>query len=267
MSRKVALIGTGVMGQAVLASVIEHTGAEQVQVHDVRSDVGRQVAADHEVGWARSVADAGREAAAVIVAVKPHDVPAVLEELRQTLPASAVVVSVAAGVSTATMAEHLPEGAITIRVMPNTPALIGQGVSVLSPGPHAGKEHLELVEQLLAGTGYVTTVEEQYQDVVTAISGSGPAYVFYLVDALAEAGVLGGLSREVALELARRTVAGSGAMAADSEEHPAVLRERVSSPGGTTMAAITELDDRAVRAAVVAAARRAWERAAELGGG
>lgn len=265
MGSKVALIGTGVMGQAVLASVIEHTGPDEVQVHDVRADVGRQVAADHGVGWADSVAAAGRDAAVVIVAVKPHDVPGVLDEVAQTLPERAVVVSVAAGVTTATMAEHLPPGAITVRVMPNTPALIGQGVSVLSPGPNAGQEHLDLVQELLAGTGFVTSVDERYQDVVTAISGSGPAYVFYLVDALAEAGVLGGLSRDVSLELARRTVAGSGAMAAGSQEHPAVLRERVSSPGGTTMAAISELDDRAVRAAVVAAARRAWERAAELG--
>lgn len=265
MSSEVALIGTGVMGQAVLASVIAHTGPHQVRVHDVRADAGRQVAADHQVAWADSIGEAVDGAQVVIVAVKPHHVPEVLDAATGALGSGTVVVSVAAGVTSATMGRHLPDRAITVRVMPNTPALIGQGVSVLSPGPYATTEHLDLVQQLLAETGYVTSVAEEYQDVVTAISGSGPAYVFYLIDAMAEAAVLGGLSREQGLELARRTVAGAGAMAAQSDEHPAVLRERVSSPGGTTMAAVTELDDRGVRAAVVAAARRAWERAEELG--
>ncbi|MGC0143023.1 pyrroline-5-carboxylate reductase [Pseudactinotalea sp. Z1732] len=267
MSCKVALIGTGVMGQAVLRSVVEHTGADQVRVHDVRTEAGRKVAQEHKVMWAETVGAAGDGAEVVIVAVKPHDVSGVLAELGPVLTDSTVVVSIAAGVSTARMAEHLPEGTVTVRVMPNTPALIGQGVSVLSPGPHATEEHLGLVRDLMAGTGFVTSVAENHQDVVTAISGSGPAYVFYLIDALAEAAVLGGLGRDLALELARRTVAGAGAMAAESADHPVVLRERVSSPGGTTMAALAELDDRAVRAAVVAAAQRAWERAGELGQG
>lgn len=267
MSVEVALVGTGVMGQAVLSSVVAHTGADRVRVHDVRAGAGRAVAQEHQVRWADTVAEAGEGAAVVILAVKPHDVPGVLGDLAPVLGGQAVVVSVAAGVTTEQLSRHLPPGAITVRVMPNTPALIGQGVSVLSPGEHATEEHLDLVRQLLAGTGFVTSVPERYQDVVTAISGSGPAYVYYLIDALAEAAVLGGLSRDLALDLARRTVAGAGAMAATSDEHPVVLRERVSSPGGTTMAAVAELDDRAVRAAVVAAARRAWERAGELGQG
>lgn len=265
MSVRVGLVGTGVMGQAVLRSVIDHTGARYVQVHDVRADAGRQVAAEHKVTWAGSISEVARGADVVIVAVKPHDVPGVLDEISPVLSAGAVVVSVAAGVSTAQMGRHLPPGTSTVRVMPNTPALIGQGVSVLSAGEHTGPQGVSLVRQLMAGTGFVTDVPEKHQDVVTAISGSGPAYVFYLIDALAEAAVLGGLPRDLALDLARRTVAGAGAMAASTDDHPVVLRERVSSPGGTTMAALAELDDRAVRAAVVAAAQRAWERAEELG--
>lgn len=262
---RTALIGTGVMGQAVLSSVIEASGADSVRTHDVRTDVGKAAAQQFGVHWADTIAEAAADADVVIIAVKPGDVPGVLEQLPTAQ--GQVVVSLAAGVSTKVLASHLPDGAITVRVMPNTPAVIGRGVCALSAGPNATDEHLDLVTELLAGTGYVTRVAEKHQDVVTAISGSGPAYVFYLIEALAEAGVLGGLPREVSLDLARRTVAGAGAMAAQSDEHPAILRERVSSPGGTTMAAVAELDERGVRAAVVAAAERAWQRAAELGRG
>jgi pyrroline-5-carboxylate reductase len=201
----------------------------------------------------------------VVLAVKPKDVAALAEVLAGHLEPGALVVSVAAGITTAFLQDRLPPGTPVVRVMPNTPATIGQGVSVLSAGAHAGPDHLDAVTDLLAGTGTVERVEERYQDVVTAISGSGPAYVFYVIDALAEAGVLGGLSRDFALELARRTVLGSAAMAVSSGEHPAVLRERVSSPGGTTVAAVRELDARGVRAAFVAAAEKAWLRSAELG--
>lgn len=262
---EVALIGTGVMGEAILASLVQAVGAEAVRVNDARADVGRATAARHEVRWRDSPGEAADGAGVVIIAVKPHDVPGVLAGVAPVLAADAVVASVAAGVATATLERHLPDGVATVRVMPNTPAVIGAGVSVLSAGTHAGSDQLDRVSELLAGTGYVTRVPEKQQDVVTAISGSGPAYVFYLIEALAEAGVLGGLSRDTALDLATRTVAGAGAMAAASDDHPAILRERVSSPGGTTMAALAELDDRAVRAAVVAAAQRAWERAGELG--
>lgn len=262
---KIALIGTGVMGEAILASLIGMVGADRIRVNDARAEAGQATATRHQVRWCATAAVAADGAQVVILAVKPHDVPDVLGEVAAVLADGVVVVSVAAGVPTATLERHLPGGVATVRVMPNTPAVIGAGVSVLSAGTHAREEHLDLVADLLGGTGYVTRVPEQQQDVVTAISGSGPAYVFYLIEALAEAGVLGGLSRQVALDLATRTVAGAGAMAAASDEHPAILRERVSSPGGTTMAALAELDDRAVRAAVVAAAKRAWERAGELG--
>src|SRR5699024_3708629 len=146
MTATVALIGTGVMGRAVLRSVISHAGSDRVGVHDALTGPGRQVAADHQVGWADSVSEAVDGADVVIVAVKPHDVPEVLEQMAGALAAGAVVVSVAAGVSTATMSRYLDGGAITVRVMPNTPALLGKGVSVLSAGPHATAEQLELFE-------------------------------------------------------------------------------------------------------------------------
>src|SRR5699024_5681858 len=142
---------------------------------------------------------------------------------------------------------------------------IGQGVSVMSGGAHATEAHLDQVAELLAETGTVMRVDEQYQDAVTSISGSGPAYVFYVIDALAEAGVLGGLPRAMSQQLAAATVAGAGAMAAQSGEHPVVLREKVSSPAGTTVNGVRQLDDHGVRSGVIAAAAAARRRPEQPG--
>jgi pyrroline-5-carboxylate reductase len=149
--------------------------------------------------------------------------------------------------------------------MPNTPAVVGKGASAIAPGVHASEGHLVLVEKILATTGLVVRVAEKDLDAVTAISGSGPAYAFYLIDAMAEAGVLLGLTRDLATRLAVATVEGSAALAAQSGDHPVVLRERVSSPGGTTVAAVRELDAHGVRAGIVAAAQAAADRSRELG--
>lgn len=261
----VALIGVGVMGEAIISSLLAAGGVAEVRVSDGRADHGRAVAQRHEVTWAQTSVEAVAGAAVVFVAVKPKDVGAVLADIGPVLAEGAIVASIAAGIPTAFIEARLPQGNSVVRVMPNTPATIGQGVSVLSPGSSASAADLDRVTELLAGTGTVHRVDEAYQDVVTAVSGSGPAYVFYVIDALAEAGVVGGLSRELALALATETVLGSAAMAATSGEHPAVLRERVSSPAGTTVAAIRELDDRGVRAAFVAAVEAARLRSVELG--
>ena len=213
-------------------------------------------------------ADAAEVAAAsdtLLVAVKPKDVPGALAAVAPHLRPGALVVSVAAGVTTAALAGPLPPGTPVVRVMPNTPAVIGKGAAAICPGEAATAEHLARVEALLAPTGLVLRVGEADMDAVTAISGSGPAYVFYLVDALAEAGVLLGLTRAQALDLARATFAGAAELLEPTGEHPVVLRERVSSPGGTTVAALRELDAHGVRAAVLAAAEAARDRSRELG--
>ncbi len=265
MAAGVALIGVGVMGEAVLTSLVTVTGADRIRITDGRSAHGRERAAAHGVQWAGSNAEAVAGAAVVIIAVKPKDVATVLAEIGPELGLETVLVSIAAGIPTAFLESRLDRPVPVVRVMPNTPATIGAGVSVMSPGSHATDAHLDQVAELLSGTGTVLRVPEADQDVVTAISGSGPAYVFYLIDALAEAGVLGGLSRATALELATRTVAGAGAMAAASEEHPVLLREKVSSPAGTTVAGVRALDEHGVRAGLVAAVEAARTRSIELG--
>lgn len=266
---RVALLGSGVMGSAVLASMVAADGVSAVVVTDVRADVAEKVAAAHaggevDVSGTDDNVAAVTGADVVVLAVKPQHMGGLLEQIAPAVAPDAVVVSIAAGLTCAFLEAPLPDGVAVVRVMPNTPATIGQGVAALSAGSAATDAHLDLVEALLARTGLVVRVPEHQQSIVTAISGSGPAYVFHLIDALAEAGTAGGLPRDLALRLAAHTVAGSGAYAVQSGQHPALLREAVSSPGGTTLAALAVLDERAVRAAYAAAARAAAQRSDEL---
>ncbi|QCB92812.1 pyrroline-5-carboxylate reductase [Cellulomonas shaoxiangyii] len=263
---RVAVLGAGVMGGTLVAGLREAGWpGDRVSVADQDTAKVGELADAHGVTAASSNAEAVAGADVVLLAVKPGVVPAVLAELTAVLGTGALVVSVAAGVALRAYEDALPAGTPVVRVMPNTPALIGHGASAIAPGAAAREEHLALVERMLAATGLVVRVAEKDMDAVTALSGSGPAYVFYLVDALAEAGVLLGLTRDLATRLAVATVEGSAAMVAQTGEHPAVLRERVSSPGGTTVAGVAALDAHAVRAGVVAAVRAAAERSRELG--
>ncbi len=264
----VAVLGGGVMGEALLSAVLAAGwSTHDVEVSEQSVDRADELAGRYAVRTGASNDGAAGRADVVVIAVKPNVVGAVLEQIAPVLRGGTVVVSVAAGVPIAFYEERLPAGTPVVRVMPNTPAVVGKGASAIAPGSSATTGHLALVERLLSRTGLVVRVPEKDLDAVTAISGSGPAYAFYLIDAMAEAGVLLGLSRDLATKLAVATVEGAGALAAQSGDHPAVLRERVSSPGGTTVAAVAELDAHAVRAGVVAAARAAHRRSRELGQG
>jgi pyrroline-5-carboxylate reductase len=178
-----------------------------------------------------------------------------------------LVVSIAAGVTTAYVESRLPSGVAVVRVMPNTPALVGEGMAAISAGSHCDAHHLARAGSLLAASGKVVEVAERYQDAVTAVSGSGPAYVFYVVEAMIEAGVLLGLPRATSTELVVQTVYGAATMLTTTGEHPTILREQVSSPAGTTMAALRQLDDHKVRAAFVTAMEAARDRSRELSAG
>lgn len=263
---KVAVLGGGVMGETVAAAVLAAGwDAGLVTVAEPRPQRRAELTERHGLATASTAREAVAHAVVVVVAVKPNQVAAVLEEVSQELADDVVFVTVAAGLPAAFYESRLPAGTPVVRVMPNTPAVIGKGTSAIAPGAHASEEHLELAERLLASTGLVVRVAEKDLHAVTAVSGSGPAYAFYVIDAMAEAGVLLGLTRELATQLAVATVEGAAALAAATGEHPAVLRERVSSPGGTTVAAVAELDAHAVRAGIIAAAERCRDRSVELG--
>lgn len=202
----------------------------------------------------------------VVVAVKPRDVEDLLKSLAGHVSDSQMVVSLAAGVTTAAYQKHL--GAVpVVRAMPNTPALVREGVTGIAPGAHASAEHLDRARQILGAVGSVRIMEESLMDAVTAVSGTGPAYVFLLAEALTEAAMREGLSRDIAESFVHQTIRGAGHLLTDTSKSPAELRYEVTSPGGTTAAAMHVLEEKGFRAVVEDAVRAAALRARELGGG
>ncbi|WP_344248504.1 pyrroline-5-carboxylate reductase [Isoptericola hypogeus] len=260
-----AFLGTGNMGEAVLAGAL----AAGVAPQDVVATTRREERAEHlaERFGVRTTSDnveAVAGAHVVVVGVKPKDVGAMLDRVAGALEPGAVVVSVAAGLPLSFFEQRLPAGTPVVRAMPNTPALVGAGVTAVVGGRAAREDDVALVERVLSGSGHVFRVAEKDMDAFGALAGSGPAYVFYVVDAMAEAGVLLGLTRDVARRLAVETVLGSARLLDETGEHPVLLREKVSSPGGTTVAALRKLDDGGVRAAFLDALEAARDRSREL---
>lgn len=267
MNQRLAVLGAGNMGEAVLAGALSAGWAASDVVATVRTEAKAQhLRETYQVATTSDNVAAVRGAGIVLVGVKPKDVGALLDEIAPAIDPDAVVVTVAAGHPTAFYERRLPAGVAVVRTVPNTPAAIGAGITAIAPGAAATEAHLAAVEHLFAGTGAVVRAAEKDLDAVSAISGSGPAYVFYVADALAEAGVLLGLTRDVARSLATQTLLGASRLMDESGEHPVVLREKVTSPGGTTAAALRALDEGGVRASFLSAAAAARDRAQQLGG-
>jgi pyrroline-5-carboxylate reductase len=262
--RGLAIIGGGKIGEALLSGLVRRGGADGIVVCERSPDRATELARRYGVP-ALDLAGAAARARVLLVAVKPQDIDTLLGELAAHVDQAHLVVSVAAGVPTARIEAALPDRTPVVRVMPNTPALVDEGMSVLSPGAHASEADLDEAEALLAAVGQVRRVPESQQDAVTALSGSGPAYFFYLVEAMVDAGILLGLPRALAADLIVQTALGAAVMMRDSGEHPVQLREAVSSPAGTTIAAIRELEKHGVRAALMAAIEAAHARSVELG--
>ena len=261
---RLAILGAGVMGETVLSGLLRAGwNPDDIVATDRRPE--REVELSHTYGIRMlSNSEAAAEADTVILVVKPQDMRELLSEISSVVKPDVLIVSLAAGVDTASIESQLPDGIAVVRVMPNTPAQVDEGMAAISPGTHSGASHLEHVTEILSATGRVVTVPERYQDAVTAISGSGPAYLFFVVEAMIEAGVHLGLPRDTATELVVQTMLGSAKLLRETGEHPTVLRERVTSPGGTTAAAIRQLEDRAVRAAFMTAMEAARDRSREL---
>jgi pyrroline-5-carboxylate reductase len=259
-----AILGAGKLGEALLSGILR-AGTSPDDVVVVEKHPERADYLEKEYGVrAVSEEEAAKFAATMVIAVKPQDVGALLDVLGPLATPQHLVVSVAAGIPTAYLEKRLV-GVPVVRVMPNTPALVDEAMSAISAGAHAGDEHLAAAEALLSSVGKVVRVPEHQQDAVTALSGSGPAYFFYLVEAMIDAGIMLGLPRTVAADLIVQTALGSATMLRDSGEHPVQLREAVTSPGGTTIMAIRELEKHGVRAALLDAIEAARDRSAELG--
>jgi pyrroline-5-carboxylate reductase len=260
----VAIIGAGVMGETLLSGLLRGGyDAAEIVVGEKRAERAEYLRATHGVEVVEQLEGATR-AETVALVVKPQDMSEVLAEIAPHLRPGQLVVSLAAGITTSWIESRLADGIAVVRVMPNTPALVDEGMAAISPGSHCDEEHLAVAERLLAATGRVVRVPERQQDAVTAISGSGPAYIFFVVESMIEAGVHLGLPRSTATELVVQTVVGSAKLLRETGTHPTVLREQVTSPGGTTAAAIRQLEDHKVRAAFITAMEAARDRSSAL---
>jgi pyrroline-5-carboxylate reductase len=263
----IAILGAGKMGEALLSGVLR-AGLRPSDLLVTTRREERGVLLRERYGVANVTnAEAAATADTLVVAVKPQDMASLLGELRDHVRPGRLVISMAAGIPTGFIEERLPDGVPVVRVMSNTPVHVDEAMSVISAGTHATEEHLKLAEELLSPVGKVTRIPESLQDAATALSGSGPAYFYYLVEAMVDAGILLGMPRAAALEMVIQSAVGAAVMLRDSGDHPVMLREAVTSPAGTTISAIRELERHGVRAAVIEAIEAARDRGRELGSG
>jgi pyrroline-5-carboxylate reductase len=264
-----AFIGGGNMAEALIKGVLGSGAgieAKAIRVADPLKPRRTFLADTYRVQVFADNNQAMTGAELVILAVKPQVLDEVLVGIQDEVADGQVVVSIAAGVTIAHIHAHLYADTKVVRAMPNTPALVGEGASALTPGPGVTPEELNRVRELLASVGSVVVVGEEQMDAVTALSGSGPAYVFAVIEALADGGVKMGLARDVAVTLAAQTVLGAARMVLSTGTHPAALKDMVTSPGGTTSAGLHVLENAGVRGAFIGAVEAAARRSRELAG-
>jgi pyrroline-5-carboxylate reductase len=267
--RTVAFLGGGRMGEALVSGLIRSGGrsTDEIVVTARREERVRELATSYGVTTTLSNPEAVNRAGTLVLMVKPQDMETLLEQIHDAVTPEHLVISFAAGIRTSFVEKHLPDGVPVVRVMSNVAVLVDEAMSVVAAGAHADDKHVAVAEELLGYVGRVLTLKEQHLDAITATSGSGPAYFFLLAEAMIEACILLGLSRDVATELIIQTMLGSAKMLRDTGKHPVELREMVTSPGGTTIAAIRHLEEAGVRAAFLNAIDAARHRSAELAQG
>jgi pyrroline-5-carboxylate reductase len=266
LSQSIAFIGAGNMASALIEGLIAAgtCPAARIVATDVRGDAVAALSVRHGIDSASDNVSAARAADVIVLSTKPQVFPAILPELAPVIGRDKLVISIAAGVPIAVIESQLTSARV-VRAMPNTPALVRAGATAIAAGAHASSADMDVAAAIFASVGIVERVPEDALDAVTALSGSGPAYVFLMVEALAAAGVRVGLPESTAAALAAQTVFGAGKLLRESGEAPEALRRKVSSPGGTTVAGIERLEQRDFRGAVAQAVERATERGRELG--
>jgi len=266
----IACIGSGNMGFALMKGASDAAGAE---IFFTDADAGKAKTAAASLGAKilSSNTEAAEKGGIIFLAVKPQALSLVLAEIapavrkRQNTTDAPVLVSMAAGWPIEKIQSAIGEKIPVARIMPNTPALIGKGMIALASSPEISRQKITELEKILSAAGTVDTIEERYMDAITGLSGSGPAFVYMFIEALADGGVRAGLPRDKALSYAARTVFGAAAMVQETGKHPGVLKDMVTSPGGTTIAGIAALEDGAFRSSVIKAVEAAWKRSIELG--
>ncbi len=261
----VAILGAGVMGETILAGLLRSGRSPgELMIAEKRTERAVELEQKYAVRVASNV-ECARVAGTLVLAVKPQDLGTLLDEISPELSSDHLLVSLAAGRTAQFIESHIPDGVAVVRVMPNTPALVDHGMAALAKGSVCTDAQLDEAEALVSATGRVVRIPESQMDAVTAVSGSGPAYLFLVAEAMIDAGVALGLPAEIVPELVIQTLLGSAVMLSQTGTEPEVLRQRVTSKGGTTAAAIAELQERGVPEAFLAAMTAARDRSIELG--
>ncbi|MHB8586974.1 MAG: pyrroline-5-carboxylate reductase [Thermoplasmatota archaeon] len=265
--RSVAVLGAGHMGSALLRGLVKAKGADPKRLHATLPRAERAANLGRELGVAASSDNriAAQGAEIIILAVKPQILRKVLDEIRDVVDPSKLVISIAAGVATESLEATLGEGVPVVRAMPNVAVTVDAGATAICRGAHATPEHLQDARSIFETVGLVVEVDEYLMDAVTGLSGTGPMYIFQILEALSDAGVKVGLSRRVATDLAVQTVLGAGRMARETGLHPGVLKDMVTSPGGTAIAALHSMERSGLRASLIDAVEVATKRSQELG--
>jgi len=265
----IGFIGAGNMAEALIRGLVRggHVPASRIVASLPRRERLDELASAYGIDVTTDNRDVAKRCGLVVLSVKPQIMDKVLREIGDVIAAGTLVVSIAAGVDTETIEEALAEGVRVIRAMPNTPALVGAGATAISPGKHAGEADLAAAKAMFDAVGMTVQLDESHLDAVTGLSGSGPAYIFLILEALADAGVKVGLSRRNAQRLAAQTVMGSAKMLLETDEHPGRLKDMVTSPGGTAIAGLHTLEEGGLRTTLINAVETATKRARELGRG
>ena len=263
MAARIAILGAGQIGEALISGLLS-SGERGIVASARREERAAELRDRFDIPVTLSNAEAISGAEIVVIAVKPQDIATLLGEIGGLLVPGQTVLSIAAAIPTSAIEELVTAQVPVVRAMPNTPATVHEGIAGICAGAHAGDEHLAAAEEVLLHLGRVVRVPESAMDAVTAVSGSGPAYFALLAEAMIEAGILLGLSREITTQLVVQTMLGTAKQLRDKNMHPVELREMVTSPGGTTIAAIRELERAGVRAAFLNAIQAAMDRSREL---
>jgi pyrroline-5-carboxylate reductase len=263
----IGFIGAGNMGEALIRGLIAASlfTAERIFAYDVIPHRTEYLTREFGIKQCGSIGELAETSSIIVLAVKPQVISEVLSTLRGHLAHKPLVISIAAGIALSTLESRLPDGASIVRVMPNTPALVQRGASALSCGKAVSATQMEMSLALFGSVGKAVAVEEKMMDAVTGLSGSGPAYVLLVIEALVDAGVFMGLPRQIATELVVQTVAGTSLMLEKTGKHPAEMKDMITSPGGTTIHGIQVLESYSVRGAFMECVEAATQRSAELG--
>ncbi|MEI7473610.1 MAG: pyrroline-5-carboxylate reductase [bacterium] len=265
--KKIGFIGAGKMAQAIINGVLKSNFTKTENIYTFEPDLNTVKALKHnlEINFCKNNNEVVQNSDIIIICVKPHFVETVLKEINGSLNKNKIIVSIAAGVSTKKMEQSIDSGIPVVRVMPNTPALVGEGMSALCKGKYCSDETLSYIKELFSKLGRAIEVEEKFINAVTGISGSGPAFMYLIIEALADGGVKLGLRKDVALELAAQTALGAAKMILETGKHPSILKDEVTTPAGTTAEGLYSMEKDNIRASLIRTVIKTARRADELG--